>query len=105
MYNPLIEAIHQARQSAQQLCITGHGSKEKWLPTPTDLKKIQVKQQGIVDYQPEELVITAHAGTPVADIVGALNERNQQFGFEPQQFSKPALMGTFGNDWFWFFWT
>ena len=100
MYQPLIDAIQDAREGTNQLRIVGHGSKQQWLPAPKALKNIQVEQQGIVDYQPEELVITAHAGTPLADLVAALDERNQQFGFEPVQFPKAPgadQSGTFGG--------
>lgn len=38
---------------------------------------------GIVDYDPAELVLTAGAGTPLADLCAAVAERGQAFAFEP----------------------
>jgi len=38
---------------------------------------------GIVDYDPAELVLTARAGTPLAELEQALAERNQCLAFEP----------------------
>ena len=38
---------------------------------------------GVIDYQPEELVFSAKAGTPLAEIETMLNARNQVLGFEP----------------------
>ena len=38
---------------------------------------------GVTDYEPEELVLVAHAGTPVAEIEGLLRQKNQQMAFEP----------------------
>lgn len=38
---------------------------------------------GIVKYEPEELVITARAATPVAEIEAALTEKRQMLGFSP----------------------
>ena len=38
---------------------------------------------GVTLYEPEELVLTAKAGTPLAEIEKMLAERNQQFAFEP----------------------
>jgi glycolate oxidase FAD binding subunit len=38
---------------------------------------------GIVDYAPEELVITLRAGTPMREIEALLAQRNQMLAFEP----------------------
>jgi glycolate oxidase FAD binding subunit len=47
---------------------------------------------GITLYEPEELVLTARAGTPVAEIEAAVAAHNQQLAFEPPDFG--ALYGT-----------
>jgi len=46
---------------------------------------------GIDNYEPEELVMSCGAGTPLAEIEAALAERGQQLGFEPYDFS--AVVG------------
>jgi glycolate oxidase FAD binding subunit len=38
---------------------------------------------GIVDYAPEELVVTLRAGTPLSDVEALLAQRNQMLAFEP----------------------
>ncbi len=38
---------------------------------------------GIVDYQPEELIITARPGTPLAELKAVLAQKNQCLGFDP----------------------
>ena len=38
---------------------------------------------GIVEYQPEELIVTARPGTPLAELKAALAEKNQCLGFDP----------------------
>ena len=47
--------------------------------------------RGISLYEPEELVLTAAAGTPLAEIESVLAQRNQMLAFEP-----PDLAGIFG---------
>jgi glycolate oxidase FAD binding subunit len=47
----------------------------------------------VVDYQPKELVLTARAGTPLADIEMLLSEQGQMLAFEPPHFSGNATLG------------
>jgi glycolate oxidase FAD binding subunit len=48
---------------------------------------------GIVDYEPTELVITARCGTPLAEIEAALAAQNQMLAFEPPHFGAGATVG------------
>ena len=48
---------------------------------------------GIVDYEPSELVITARCGTPLAHIEAMLAERGQMLAFEPPHFGDGATFG------------
>jgi glycolate oxidase FAD binding subunit len=50
---------------------------------------------GIVDYDPGEMVMTARAGTPVAEIEAALSRNRQMLAFEPMDHR--AVMGTMGE--------
>lgn len=47
---------------------------------------------GVMDYEPEELIITAHAGTPLAEIEALLASKNQMLAFEPPHYDQ--LYGT-----------
>jgi glycolate dehydrogenase FAD-binding subunit len=47
--------------------------------------------KGIIKYEPEELVVSAHAATPVKEVEATLAERKQMLGFEPVDWS--ALFG------------
>lgn len=48
---------------------------------------------GILNYQPEELVITARAGTTLSTLESVLAERGQQLPFEPPHFGPGATLG------------
>ncbi|HEX5935946.1 MAG TPA: FAD-binding protein, partial [Pseudorhizobium sp.] len=50
---------------------------------------------GIVDYEPAEMVMTARAGTPVAEIEAALAANRQMMSFEPMDHR--GVMGTAGQ--------
>nr|MBP7523102.1 glycolate oxidase subunit GlcE [Leptothrix sp. (in: b-proteobacteria)] len=52
---------------------------------------------GISSYEPSELVLTARAGTPLADIEAALAERGQWLPFEPPRFPDPERPGLRGG--------
>lgn len=75
----------QAALSAQiPLEIIGHGSKRYFghlvnAKSVLDLSNLS----GITMFEPEELVLTAKAGTPLAEINALLDENNQELQFEP----------------------
>ena len=48
---------------------------------------------GIVDYEPTELVITARAGTSLETIEAAMRERGQMLAFEPPRFASGGTLG------------
>ena len=48
---------------------------------------------GITSYEPSELVITARAGTPLAELEAALAAKGQCLPFEPPHFSPGATVG------------
>ncbi len=50
---------------------------------------------GIVDYEPEELVLTARAATPLEAVERVLGEHRQRLGFEPPDWA--PLLGSAGR--------
>lgn len=87
------DQIQAAAASKSVLSIHGGGSKA-WYGNPNAHSKLLTAEfHGIVDYQPEELVITARAGTPLATIEAALTEKNQMLAFEPPHFGSQATFG------------
>jgi glycolate oxidase FAD binding subunit len=49
--------------------------------------------QGILSYEPSELVVTALAGTPLAELEAALAREGQALAFEPPHFGSGATVG------------
>lgn len=78
------EAVAWAAAEEAPLEVFGRGSK-RGLGRPVqasrglDLSALS----GISDYEPEELVLTAGAGTPLAEIEAAVQEADQMLAFEP----------------------
>lgn len=48
---------------------------------------------GIVNYEPSELVLTARAGTRLAEVEQVLDERGQMLAFEPPRFGEAGTLG------------
>jgi glycolate oxidase FAD binding subunit len=89
----LAEAVQSAAEARTPLQITGGGTK-KFYGLPGTGQQLDVGGHcGIVSYEPTELVITARAGTPLADIETALTEKNQMLAFEPPHFAENATLG------------
>ena len=51
------------------------------------------EHQGIIDYEPSELFITARCGTKLKEIENVLSEHNQMLSFEPPHFGDNATLG------------
>ncbi len=87
------EQIIEAGKQNQVLSIQG-GNTKSWYGNPNQSPILSTKPyQGILDYQPEELVITACAGTPIAEIESTLAKNNQILPFEPPHFGEDATFG------------
>ena len=87
------EQILAAGAARRTLRIRGGGTKD-WYGQAFDGEILDTRSYtGIVDYEPTELVITARAGTPLAEIEAALAERNQMLAFEPPHFGAGATFG------------
>lgn len=87
------EQILAAAKNKTPLSIEGGGTKSWYGNTNTYAKLDTRPYSGILEYQPEELVITACAGTPLKEIEAALAEKNQVLAFEPPHFGDNATFG------------
>jgi glycolate oxidase FAD binding subunit len=100
MTDSLRDAVRRAMDERVSLHIRGSRSKDALLPALDDATSgVQGRvlglsgHCGIVDYRPEELVIKARAGTPLALIEQTLAEHRQRLPFDPPRFQGRGTLG------------
>jgi glycolate dehydrogenase FAD-binding subunit len=80
----LRQAIEWALNDGVTLDVRGGGSKLQLGKPMTCNQVLDLSGvSGIVDYAPEELVVTLRAGTPMREVEALLAQRNQMLAFEP----------------------
>lgn len=85
------DAVQWAISEAAPLEITGHGSKRGIGKPVQAAHRLDLSDlTGVTLYEPEELVLTAKAGTPLEEIETLLAENNQELQFEPMDY-RPLL--------------
>lgn len=86
------EALRAASAQNASLRIEGGGTRARlgrYAPAARILRSVRLS--GITLYEPEELVLSARAGTPLREIEALLERNNQQLAFEPMDHA--ALYG------------
>ena len=87
------EAVRWALGNDKALEVAGQGTKRAiGRPSQTDLTLDLSGLTGVTLYEPAELVLSARAGTPLAEIEAVLEMNNQQLAFEPMDYG-PLLGG------------
>jgi glycolate oxidase FAD binding subunit len=89
----LIDRIQSARACRGTLDIQGGGTKVFYGEPPRGEPLPLGELSGITSYEPTELVVTARAGTPLAELEAALAEREQCLPFEPPKFASGGTVG------------
>jgi glycolate oxidase FAD binding subunit len=80
----LRQAVEWALNDGVTLDVRGQGSKiALGKPMRCDRVLDLSGLSGVVDYAPEELVVTLRAGTPLSEVEALLAQRNQMLAFEP----------------------
>ena len=96
------EAVQWALAEGKRLEIVGRGSKRAFgRPSQSDLTLDLSALTGVTLYEPEELVLSARAATPLAEIEALLDAKGQQLAFEPMDcgplLGSAAGLGTIGG--------
>ncbi|OJW99896.1 glycolate oxidase subunit GlcE [Thiobacillus sp. 65-1402] len=93
MLSEFLDRIRSAHAANTPLVIQGGGSKTFYGNADEGEVLSTRALTGVVDYQPKELVLTARAGTPLAEIEALLAEQKQMLAFEPPYFGDAATLG------------
>lgn len=98
----VLAAVQWALSEEAPLEILGHGSKRGiGRPQQTEHSLDLSQLSGVTLYEPAELVLSAKAGTPLAEIERLLADNGQQLAFEPMDYGpllgQEAGRGTIGG--------
>jgi glycolate oxidase FAD binding subunit len=89
----LAGAVKAAAAEGRALVIRGAGTRAgQGRPVAGDPLDVAA-HRGLVDYDPAELVLTARAGTPLAEIEALLEANGQMLAFEPPRFGPGGTLG------------
>ncbi|MEW6314388.1 MAG: glycolate oxidase subunit GlcE [Pseudomonadota bacterium] len=87
------QSIRSAAEDAAPLCIRAGGSKDFYggalAGAPLDVSAYA----GVIEYEPGELILSARAGTPLAEVESLLAAHGQMLAFEPPHFGTHATLG------------
>src|SRR5580704_527162 len=90
-------AVQWALAGRKSIEIVGHGTKRALgRPAQVDATLDLSALKGVTLYEPEELVLSARAGTPLCEIEALLDAKAQQLAFEPMDYG-PLLGGAPGE--------
>ena len=96
------EAVRWALGDDKAFELVGSGAKRALgRPSQTDMTLDLSGLTGVTLYEPDELILSARAGTPLSEIEKLLDDNNQQLDFEPMDYGpllgKDAGQGTIGG--------
>ena len=89
----LIASVQAALAAGEPLAIRGAGTKDFYGEAATGRPLAVAGHRGVVSYEPSELVLTARAGTPLAEIEDLLAAHGQMLACEPPHFGPGATIG------------
>ena len=87
------ELVGDALAQGTPLDLQGSGSKHFYGREVNASPLMLRGHQGVVNYEPKELVLTARCGTPLAELEELLARQGQMLAFEPPHFAENATLG------------
>lgn len=89
----LVEQVRAALSSQTPLKIQG-GNTKAFMGRPIEGRLLDTREhRGLVSYDPTELVVTVRTGTPLVELLAALDEQGQTLPCEPPVFDGQATVG------------
>ena len=90
----VVEAVRWAMSAGEALEVLGSGARRA-LGRPVEAPHVLDVSalRGVLDYEPEELTLTARPGTPLAEIEALLASRKQCLAFEPPYLPGSGTLG------------
>lgn len=91
----VVARVREAVGLGRGLAIVGGGTRSAWhRPAQETAVEIDMTQHaGILTHEPSELVVTARAGTRLADLEAALAAHDQELPFDPPRFGPASTLG------------
>ncbi|MCZ6889161.1 MAG: glycolate oxidase subunit GlcE [Gammaproteobacteria bacterium] len=89
----LTATIAQACANGTATVIGGHGSKSFFTRDVEGELVSTVDHIGVLDYRPDELVITTRSGMPLKDLASIVAAENQMIPFDPPHFNGSGTVG------------
>jgi glycolate oxidase FAD binding subunit len=91
--NTLVDRVRAARADKTTLNIRGGNTKAFYGEAPIGEPLDMTPLAGISSYEPTELVVTARAGTPLAELEATLAAQGQCLAFEPPRYGTGGTAG------------
>jgi glycolate oxidase FAD binding subunit len=90
----IVDQVRAAAARNAPLDIRGGGTKAFYGEPSRGGEALSLHElRGISSYEPSELVVTARAGTPLAELEAALADKGQCLAFEPPRFAQTGAVG------------
>ena len=89
----LLALVADCLRDRSTIAIAGHGSKARYGAPDGEVRLSTAEYTGIVDYRPEELVVTALAGTSLAELTDELAVQGQILPFDPPRYGGAGTLG------------